>query len=77
MYDELIKRLRASCESCKLWDGYKCCLKGECSAQKSLQAADAIEELQGELQALKDNTDMAIVEENNTTYLRFVKKEKG
>lgn len=44
--DELIKRLRASCESCKLWDGYKCCLKGECSAQKSLQAADAIEELQ-------------------------------
>ena len=45
MYDELIERLRASCESCKLWDGYKCCLKGECSAQKSLQAADAIEEL--------------------------------
>ena len=45
MYSELIKRLRASCESCKLWDGYKCCLKGECSAQKSLQAADAIEEL--------------------------------
>ena len=45
MYDELIKRLRASCESCKLWDGYKCCLKGECSAQTRLQAADAIEEL--------------------------------
>lgn len=45
MYEELIKRLRVSCESCKLWDGYKCCLKGECSAQKSLQAADAIEDL--------------------------------
>ena len=45
MYDELIKRLRTSCESCKLWDGYKCCLKGECSAQTRLQAADAIEEL--------------------------------
>ena len=43
MYDELIKRLRVSCEACKLWDGYKCYLKGECSAQKSLQAADAIE----------------------------------
>lgn len=45
MYDELVKRLRASCESCKLWDGYKCCLKGECSAQTRLQAADTIEEL--------------------------------
>ena len=45
MYEELIKRLRVTCESCKLWDGYKCCLKGECSAQKSLQAADAIEDL--------------------------------
>ena len=45
MYDELIKRLRVTCGSCKLWDGYKCCLKGECSAQKSLQAADTIEEL--------------------------------
>lgn len=49
MYDELIKRLRASCENCKLCDGHKCCLKGECSAQKSLQAADAIEELEKEL----------------------------
>lgn len=45
MYDELIKRLRASCENCKLWDGYKCCLKGECSAHTRLEAADAIEEL--------------------------------
>lgn len=44
MYDELVKRLRTSCESCKLWDGEKCCLKGECSAQTRLQAADAIEE---------------------------------
>ena len=54
MYDELSKRLRASCESCKLWDGYKCCLKGECSAQKSLQAADSIEELQKDLERSKD-----------------------
>ena len=54
MYDELIKRLRVSCESCKLWDGYKCCLKGECSAQKSLQAADVIEELQEDLERSKD-----------------------
>jgi len=45
MFDELIKRLRVTCGSCKLWDGYKCCLKGECSAQTRLQAADAIEEL--------------------------------
>lgn len=49
MYDELIKRLKASCGSCKLWDGHKCCLKGECSAQKSLQAADAIEDLENRL----------------------------
>ena len=46
IYDGLIKRLRVSCESCTLWDGFKCCLLVECSAQKSLQAADAIEELQ-------------------------------
>jgi len=46
MYDDLVKRLRVTCGSCKLWDGYKCCLKGECSAQTRLQAADAIEFLQ-------------------------------
>lgn len=61
MYDELIERLKASCESCKLWDGYKCCLKGECSAQKSLQAADAIEELLASCKnfeaALKDSVE--------------------
>ena len=45
MYDELIKRLRVSCEDCKLWDGYRCCLKGDCTAQTRLQAADAIEVL--------------------------------
>lgn len=45
MYEELVRRLRVTCGSCKLWDGYKCCLKGECSAQTRLQAADAIEEL--------------------------------
>lgn len=45
MYDELIKWLRVFCEDCKQWDGCKCCLKGECSQQKILQAADAIEEL--------------------------------
>ena len=50
MYDELIKRLRITCVGCKLWDGYKCCLKGKCSEQKRLQAADAIEELQKQLQ---------------------------
>jgi hypothetical protein len=54
MYDDLIKRLRASCDSCKLLDGYKCCLKGECTAQTSLQAADAIEELQKALNAVND-----------------------
>lgn len=54
MYNELIKRLRAFCEGCKLWDGYKCCLKGECSEQKNLQAADAIEELQKDLERSKD-----------------------
>ena len=45
LMDELVKRLRASCDSCKLWDGYKCCLNGECTAQTRLQAADAMEEL--------------------------------
>ena len=54
MYDELVKRLRASCESCKLWDGYKCCLKGECSAQTRLQAADAIEELSRDLDSMNE-----------------------
>lgn len=54
MYDELIKRLRAFCKGCKLWDGCKCCLKGECSQQKSLQAADTIEELQKDLERSKD-----------------------
>ena len=54
MYDELIKRLRVFCEGCKLWDGCKCCLKGECSQQKSLQAADAIEELQKDLEQGQD-----------------------
>jgi len=44
-YEELVKWLRVTCGSCKLWDGHKCCLKGECSAQTRLQAADAIEEL--------------------------------
>ena len=43
MYEELIKRLKASCYNCKLWDGYKCCLKGECTTQTRLEAADAIE----------------------------------
>lgn len=57
MYNELIKRLRVSCESCKLWDGYKCCLKGECSAQKSLQAADTIEELQLYVDLYQDLTE--------------------
>lgn len=60
MYDELIKRLRASCESCKLWDGYKCCLKDECSAQKSLQAADAIEELSKRLNCVTEERDAAM-----------------
>ena len=45
MYDELVKQLKASCYSCKLWDGYGCCLHGKCAAQTRLQAADAIEEL--------------------------------
>lgn len=45
MYEDLVRRLRVTCGNCKLWDGYKCCLKGECSAQTRLQAADAIEEL--------------------------------
>lgn len=57
MYEELIKRLRVFCEGCKLWDGCKCCLKGECSQQKSLQAADAIEELQLYVDLYKDLTE--------------------
>lgn len=45
MYEELIKRLKELCYNCTLWNGYKCCLKGECIAQTRLEAADAIEEL--------------------------------
>ena len=59
MYDELIKDLREN------HDKY---------FARDMQAADAIEELQGELQALKDDTDMAIVEDGKTTKLCFVKK---
>ena len=59
MYDELIKDLREN------HDKY---------FARDMQAADAIEELQGELQALKDDTDMAIVEDGKTTRLCFVKK---
>lgn len=54
MNDDLVKRLRASCDSCKLWDGYKCCLKGECTAQTRLQAADAIEELRAKVDLHKE-----------------------
>ena len=74
MYEELIKRLRVTCGSCKLWDGYKCCLKGECSAQKSLQAADAIEELQSTIKGFKAQTDLAIVEEKGRTLLKIIPK---
>lgn len=49
MHDELIKWLRVFCEDCKQWDGCKCCLKGECSQQKILQAADVIEDLEKSL----------------------------
>ena len=54
MYDELIKRLRVSCEDCKLWDGYRCCLKCDCTAQTRLQAADAIEHMQKTILRLED-----------------------
>ena len=59
MYDELIKDLREN------HDKY---------FARDMQAADAIAELQGQLQALKDETDMAIVEDGKTTRLCFVKK---
>ena len=59
MYDELIKDLREN------HDKY---------FARDMQAADAIAELQGQLQALKDETDMAIVEDGKTARLCFVKK---
>ena len=74
MYDKLIKRLRASCESCKLWDGYKCCLKGECSAQKSLKAADAIEELQTVVDGLTKQTIMVFEKTEGRTVIKFEPK---
>ena len=74
MYDELIKRLRASCESCKLWDGYKCCLKGDCSAQKSLQAADAIEERQAVVDGLTAQTNMVFEKTEWRTVIKFEPK---
>ena len=61
MYDELIERLRETPSI-------------PVDAKLHNEAADAIEELQGELQALKDDTDMAIVEDGKTTRLCFVKK---
>lgn len=54
MYDELIKRLKSQCYDCKLWDGEKCCLKGDCSAHTRLEAADTIEELSKELERSKE-----------------------
>ena len=51
MYEELINRLKSVCYECKLWDGEKCCLKGDCLDQTRLEAADAIEELQDTVQA--------------------------
>ncbi len=74
MYDELIKRLRTSCESCKLWDGYKCCLKGECSAQTRLQAADAIEELRAAVEGYEANTNMVFDRSGNNTVVKFEPK---
>lgn len=65
MYDELIKWLRGHA---KLIEEYNA------SGKKFCEAADAIEELQGELQALKDDTDMTIVEDGKTTKLCFTKK---
>lgn len=45
MYENIAKQLRESCHDCKLWDGYECCLRGDCTGQVRLQAADAFEEL--------------------------------
>ena len=44
-YDELVKELRSGCDTCKLWDGSKCCLDGDCTRQTVMKAADAIETL--------------------------------
>ena len=53
-YEELVKRLKIQCYGCKLWDGEKCCLKGDCSAHTRLEAADAIEELNKDLERSKE-----------------------
>ena len=45
MYDDLVKRLRAACMDCKLWDSIHCCIDGPCDGSISIEAADAIEEL--------------------------------
>lgn len=77
MYDELIKNLRI-CSRCDFGQNCNECTQERtdkfCCDELLHQAADAIEELQGELQALKDDTDMAIVEDGKTTRLCFVKK---
>ena len=44
-YTELIQNLKSCCFGCKLWDGFECCLNGDCTAHTRLKAADAIEEL--------------------------------
>lgn len=79
MYDELIKWLRVFCEGCKLWDGYKCCFKGECSQQKSLQAADAIEKLQLYVDLYKDLAEKAekVAREVIDKYPKWISVTKG
>ena len=49
MYDDLVKRLRVACMNCKLWDSIHCCINGPCDGLISIEAADAIEELQEKL----------------------------
>lgn len=87
MYDELVKDLRENHDKYFARDMQAADAIEELQKQLREEKVDnvnltgwlaeehaKVEELQGELQALKDDTDMAIVEDGKTTRLCFVKK---
>jgi hypothetical protein len=79
MYEELAKRIRGcsysdpngceECRACPNADNYY-----ECKQKLALQAADAIEELIASVECYEATTDMALIEENGSTVIRFMPK---
>lgn len=70
MYEELVKRLREYAkEHCPLDRE-----SGICGCIDAREASDAIEELVGSVECYEATTDMALIEENGSTVIRFVPK---